>query len=100
MLGAIAAFPLWLPRFAPRDALILLGLCAAANIGNMAAVSLFSGVDLLLGGIAVMFAAIRRSLVETVIVAVVGSLHTLVLWDHPYALVIFVLEAACVRLMY
>lgn len=100
MLGVVAAIPLWPHRFGPRDALILLALCAAAYIGNMAAVSLFSGVDLLLGGVAVMFAAIRRSLVETVIVAVIGSLHTLVLWGHPYALVIFVLEAACVRLMY
>lgn len=81
-----------------RDALGLLSLSAAAFAGNYLSVPLFAGVDFLFGGIAVMLAALRLSLVETLVVAVAGSLYTLVLWGHPYALIIFVAEAACVQL--
>jgi len=87
-------------RFERRDALILVALCAAAYAGNVAAVPLFTGVDLLLGGVAVMLTAIRRSLAETAVVAAVGSLHTIVLWGHPYAWIILVLEALCARVLY
>ncbi len=100
MLLASVAMPALPRRFGRGDALTLVLLCAAAYVGNVAAVSLFSGVDLLLGGIAVMFTALRRSLAETMIVAGIGSLHTLVLWGHPYALVILVLEAIWVRFLY
>lgn len=84
-------------RFSSRDIAILGLFCAAAYGGNYAAVPLFAGVDLLFGGVVVMFVALRRSLAETVLVALVGSLHTLVLWSHPYALIIFVAEAIWVK---
>jgi len=87
-------------RFDRHDAFILVGLCAAAYAGNVAAVPLFAGADLLLGGVAVMLTAIRRSLAETAVVAAVGSLHTIVLWGHPYAWIILVLEAICVHVLY
>lgn len=87
-------------HFGRRDALTLGLLCAAAYAGNLAAVPLFTGVDLLFGGVAVMFTVLRRSLAEAILVAGVGSLHTLVLWGHPYALIIFVAEACWVHLLY
>lgn len=83
-----------------RDMAVLVALCAAAYAGNYFAVPLFGGVDLLLGGVAVMLTALRRSLFETLVVALVGSLHTLVLWGHPYGLIIFVAEAAFVQLLH
>lgn len=86
-------------RFGPRDGLILALLCAGAYAGNYLALPLFSGVDLLFGGIVVMFAVLRRSLAEALLVALVGSLHTVVIWGHPYALILFVAEAAFVHIL-
>lgn len=84
-------------RLDGRDAAELILLCGAAYLGNLLAAPLFFGVDLLFGGVAVMFTVLRRSLAEAVLVAAVGSIYTIVLWHHPYALVIFVLEAAAVH---
>lgn len=87
----------WPQPFGPRDGAGLVLLCVCAYAGNYFALSLFAGVDLLFGGVAVMYAALRRSLAETLLVAVVGSLHTLLLWGHPFGLLLFVIEAAFVH---
>lgn len=71
-------------------------LAGLAVLGNMLAVPLFFGVDLIFGSVAVLVAVARLGLVPGLLVAVVGGLYTVALWGHPYALVIFSLEALVV----
>lgn len=79
-------------------ATILLSLAAFA--GNMAHVPLFFGVDLIFGSVAVILAATLLGTVAALAVALTGSVYTLTLWGHPYAMVIFMAEAAMVALLY
>ncbi|WP_126456630.1 ATP-binding protein [Sulfuriflexus mobilis] len=72
-------------------ALIVLGL-----LGNFSSYSLFFGVDFLFGSIAVLLAIrLLGTLAATLIAIIVGS-YTIYLWGHPYALIIFTLEALVV----
>jgi PAS domain S-box-containing protein len=80
-----------LPRLAGTAVLAL-----AAVLGNVFSVSLFFGVEIQFGSIAALVAVARLGLVPGVAVAMAGGAYTLVLWNHPYALVIFTLEAAAV----
>ncbi|PAU80556.1 histidine kinase [Halovibrio salipaludis] len=75
-------------------------LSVASFAGNMASVPLFFGVDLIFGSIAVILAAMLLGVVPAVIVALIGSVYTLLLWGHPYAMVIFAAEAVTVALLY
>ena len=73
-------------------------LSAAAVLGNYFSVSLFFGVEVLFGSIAALVALVRLGLVPGLVVAVAGGAYTLVLWQHPYALLIFALEVLAVGL--
>ncbi|MCF7984574.1 MAG: PAS domain S-box protein, partial [Thiohalocapsa sp.] len=87
------------PSFAGLQTVALTALLAlAALAGNYFHLSLFFGVGLLLGPIAVYLAVIWLGLAPGLIVALVGGAYTIVLWDHPYALLIFLAEAAFVAL--
>ena len=77
---------------------ILLSLAAFA--GNMASVPLFFGVDLVFGSVAVILAAMLLGTIPAVVVALLGSVYTLMLWGHPYAMVIFTAEALIVALLF
>lgn len=81
-------------------ALVILMLAALAVVGNYFSLPLFFGVDFIFGSIAVMLAVVLLGMVPAVVVAVVGGLYTLILWGHPYALVIFSAEALVVGLLY
>ena len=85
-------------RWHPLLATIFLSLVAFA--GNMAGVPLFFGVDLIFGSTAVILAAMLLGTAPAVIVALVGSAYTLILWGHPYAMAIFTAEALIVALLY
>lgn len=75
-------------------------LAVLAVAGNYLSLPLFFGVDFIFGSIAVMLAVLLFGTVSAVIVAIVGGLYTLVLWGHPYALIIFSVEALVVGLLY
>lgn len=75
-------------------------LAALAVVGNYFSLPLFFGVDFVFGSIAVMLAVALLGMVPAVLVAVAGGLYTLILWGHPYALVIFTAEALVVGLLY
>jgi len=62
----------------------------------MAPLPLTTGVHVLLGGTAGMLAARCLGVVPAMVVALVASSWTLVLWHHPFALPVFVAEAATV----
>lgn len=70
--------------------LILSGI---AYLGNVASLPLFYGIDFIFGSIAVMYAVMMLRPVSVVVVALVGGLYTLQLWGHPYAMIIFTMEA-------
>ena len=67
-------------------------LAAAAVGGNVLHLSLFFGVDLLFGSIAALLALVWLGRFSGIVVAAAGGAYTLVLWDHPYALLILVAE--------
>lgn len=74
-------------------------LAALAVLGNVASLSLFFSVSLIFGSI---FAIIALRVVgywPGVIIAAIGASYTFVLWGHPYAIIIFTVEAAVVGLL-
>ena len=87
---------------APRwmRATLTLGLALLAVLGNALSLPLTFGVDFIFGSIAVMLAVVLLGTWPAVLVAFTGSLYTLVLWGHPYAMLIFTSEALVVGLLY
>ncbi|AHI30097.1 hypothetical protein AU14_11180 [Marinobacter similis] len=81
-------------------AIATLALAVLALGGNYLSLPLFFGVSFIFGSIMVMLAVWFLGTLPAVVVAITGGLYTLVLWGHPYALVIFTLEAAAVGLLY
>ncbi len=79
---------------------VMIILLILSFLGNYFAISLFFGVDFLFGSI-VTFIVIRLFGVKWgVLAAFVASSYTYFLWDHPYAIVIFTLEAFFVGQIY
>ena len=68
-------------------------LSLLAYLGNYAAYPLFYSVAFIFGSIAVIYAALSFGRYSAVFVAFVGGTYTIYLWGHPYALIIFMLEA-------
>jgi len=68
-------------------------LTTLAIAGNMISLPLFYGVDFIFGSVAVMMALQLLGILPAVLVAFAGGLYTLILWGHPYALIIFTVEA-------
>jgi len=68
-------------------------LSALSLLGNTAKLPLFYGIDFIFGSIAVMYAAMAFGRLSCVIVAIIASAYTYYLWGHPYAIIIFTLEA-------
>jgi len=77
-------------------ALLTGALALAALLGNWFSLPVGFGVDFLFGSIAVMLALAWLGTGAGLTVALVGGAYTWLLWDHPYALLIFLAEAAAV----
>lgn len=75
--------------------LVLLGFA-----GNYAKVTLFLNVDLIFGSLITMVIVLRHGVVLGTMAGVVIASYTYVLWNHPYAIVIFGLEALVVGLLH
>lgn len=76
-----------------KNALILIILAAAGLAGNYFRITLFFGVDILFGSIAVLVALHIYGIFWGTLIALFASSYTYVLWGHPYAIVIFTCEA-------
>ena len=72
----------------------LLALLSLA--GNYFNLTLFFGVEVLFGSVAVLLALVWLGTWPGLLVALVGGAYTWFLWDHPYALLILLAEAASV----
>jgi signal transduction histidine kinase len=86
------------PRRAP-SVLILAALCIAAALGNIFRLPFFFGLDFLFGGIAVFLALEVFGLRAGMLAALVSGAVTITIWNHPYAGIVFVLEALVVGLL-
>lgn len=75
-------------------------LCGFAVIGNFFNLPLFFSVTFIFGSISALIAVRLLGLVPGVIVALVGGAYTWYLWGHPYAMVIFTIEAFSVWWLY
>ncbi|MEC7814893.1 MAG: EAL domain-containing protein [Pseudomonadota bacterium] len=79
-----------------RGIIITVLLSLLACLGNVLAVSLAYGVDLIFGTIFVLVAVSYLGPRQAMIVALSGGLYTWAMWGHGYASMVFVGEAAVV----
>jgi diguanylate cyclase (GGDEF)-like protein len=77
-----------------------LGLALFAMAANSLNVPFSYGVDFVFGSIAVMLAIVFLGTVPAVLVGLAGGIVTMILWGHPYALIIFTVEAFVVSQLY
>lgn len=87
-----------LPRPVRIEMTVVLSCLAFA--GNGVNLPLLFGVEFLFGSIATMLGVLLLGVVPAAVIAAVGSLYTILAWGHPYALIIFVLEALVVGAVY
>lgn len=67
-------------------------LCLGAAAGNYLNIPLMFGVDFIFGSIFAVYALLTLGLLPAFFVALAGGTYTLILWGHPYALIIFSTE--------
>jgi diguanylate cyclase (GGDEF)-like protein/PAS domain S-box-containing protein len=77
----------------PRAGAVLAVLIILGVLGNYANMPLFFGVDFIFGSIAVLVVVYFYGPALGVLAAVIASSYTYFLWGHPYAVIIFSLEA-------
>lgn len=81
-----------------RETLILLALTLIGLFGNYLNIDLFFGVNFIFGSIATIIAIRVSGPVWGVLVGVVIGSYSYILWGHPYAIIIFGLEAYIIGL--
>lgn len=79
--------------FSQKNIVTTLILSLLAFYGNHISYSLFHSVAFIFGSIAVIYAALSLGRYAAIIVALIGGTYTIHLWGHPYALIVFTLEA-------
>ncbi|MDH5547237.1 MAG: ATP-binding protein [Gammaproteobacteria bacterium] len=86
--------PVW--KFA-----LITSLLALLSVGgNFFGIPVFFGVDFIFGSVAAILALVFLGLVPALFVSLCGGLYTLVLWGHPYAMIIFALEIIIISALY
>ncbi len=81
--------------------LVLAALLAGCGyLGNVTLVPLFFGVDFLFGSIATTIATITLGWGWGGAITMLASIRTIQLWGHPYAAIIFTLEAIWLSLLW
>ena len=74
-------------------------LCLLSIIGNYLSVPLMFGIDFIFGSIFTLYALFTLGALPALVIALAGGIYTLVLWGHPYALVIFVIETITISVL-
>ncbi len=67
-------------------------LCALALTGNVVSVSFFFGIDLIFGSIFVFLILGYFGFLAAIPASLIAASYTFVLWNHPYAIIIFFAE--------
>ncbi|WP_296806068.1 PAS domain S-box protein [Thiocapsa sp.] len=81
-----------------RTAVFTVLMAVLAVAGNHFNLSLFFGLEIIFGSVAVLLAIVWLGTGAGLIVAAASGAYTYLLWDHPFALIIFFAEAAFVGL--
>ena len=76
----------------------IVGLTIAAWMGNVLRLPLFFGVDFLFGSIAVMLVLNFYGVTVGVLAAAIAGSYTWIAWEHPWAMIIVILEGLWVGL--
>jgi len=87
-------------RSLPLLAAEIITLTALGLVGNFARLTLFLNVDLIFGSVLTMIIVLRHGVVLGTVAGTVIASYTYVLWNHPYAIAIFALEALVVGLLH
>ncbi len=74
-------------------------LSVMAILGNYSNLPLFFSVSFIFGSVAALMAVRLLGVFPGSLVAAIGGAYTWVLWGHPYAMIIFTLEALVVGLL-
>jgi hypothetical protein len=77
----------------PRALFVLALLIILGFLGNYWSLPLFFGVDFILGSIPVLIVVYFYGVGLGTLAALIASSYTYFLWGHPYAVIIFSLEA-------
>lgn len=77
----------------PKSLLIALLLAALGYIGNYLALPVAYGVSFIFGSIFSIIAIVLLGVSWGVLVAIFAASYTFILWNHPYAIFIFAMEA-------
>ncbi|MDH5424175.1 MAG: PAS domain-containing protein [Gammaproteobacteria bacterium] len=75
-------------------------LSALALAGYYFSITIFFGASFVFGAIAAILAVALYGSVSAVIVVLIGSAYTIILFNHPYAMLVFTLEVVSVSLLY
>lgn len=75
-------------------------LLVLAGLGNLMNLSLFFGLDFLFGSIFIWLILKLYGIKWGLIGSILASSMTLILWHHPYAMLILILETAVIGLFY
>ena len=88
------------PRFNLKgtNLFVFLGLTLAGFFGNYFSIPLFFGVDFLFGSIATLLIAYCFGARWATLAAVIVNLYTIILWGHPYSMILLDLEILWVGL--
>lgn len=71
-------------------------LALLAFLGNYFRTPLFFGLDLVWGSVLVLLALVLLGWWPALLVGLAGAAYTLVLWGHPYAMIVYALEPLAV----
>ena len=76
-----------------KTCLFILTLSSIGYIGNVYSLPVGYGVNFLFGSIFVVVAAYFFGSIAGVVTSLLASSYTYILWNHPYAIIIFTCEA-------
>lgn len=79
-----------------KNSLVFLGLTLASLAGNHFNIPLFFGIDFLFGSIGTLLITYLFGVRWGTLAAVLTNLYTIILWGHPYSMILLNLEIFCV----
>ena len=82
-----------------RRIILFVILAGMAVLGNYINLPLFFSVSFIFGSVAALMAVRLLGVLPGTLVAAIGGSYTWILWGHPYAMIIFTLEALVVGLL-
>jgi PAS domain S-box-containing protein len=96
MKKSLSSLLIWISRVRNVPWLIPVGLIGLGLAGNHFSLPLFFGIDFLFGSIATLVVTYVYGSLWGIIAASIIASYTYVLWNHPYAMFVAILEGAFV----